>query len=159
MNVGSILVAGFAATIVLTTILEAGQGFGITRMSLPFLLGTILTPARDRAMVFGVGLHMAMGLVFALMYGLIFESLGHAGWQLGAAMGIVHACFVLTIGMAMIPGIHPHMVSEYYGPTPNRLLQPPGFLALNYGRRTPIVTFLAHVIYGAMLGAMYHMVP
>ena len=32
-----------------------------------------------------------------------------------------------------------------------------GFLALNYGRRTPLVALLAHVIYGAILGAFYHL--
>ena len=49
------------------------------------------------------------------------------------------------------------MVSEYFGPTPNRQLQPLGFLALNYGRRTPIVTFMSHVVYGAILGAFYQL--
>jgi hypothetical protein len=31
-------------------------------------------------------------------------------------------------------------------------LEPPGFLMLNYGRRTPIVSVLAHVAYGAIVG-------
>ncbi|CAN5650053.1 hypothetical protein BH23ACI1_BH23ACI1_31640 [soil metagenome] len=57
--------------------------------------------------------------------------------------------------MVLLPGMHPHMVSEYYGPTPNRLLQPPGFLALNYGHRTPYVALLAHMIYGAIIGGLY----
>jgi hypothetical protein len=51
------------------------------------------------------------------------------------------------------------MVSEYYGPTPNRLLQPPGFMALNYGRQTPIVTIAAHVAYGMIIGAFYELSP
>jgi hypothetical protein len=36
-------------------------------------------------------------------------------------------------------------------------LQPPGFLALNYGRRTPLVTVAAHLLYGAILGAFYRL--
>jgi hypothetical protein len=32
------------------------------------------------------------------------------------------------------------------------LLEPPGFLLLNYGRQTPVVTVLAHVAYGALVG-------
>jgi hypothetical protein len=155
VNLHAILLWGFAATVVLTTVMAAGQGFGFTRMSIPFLVGTIFTPARDRAMVVGVAFHFVNGLLFALFYATVFESLGRTGLWLGAAIGFVHAAFVLTIGMAVLPGLHPHMVSEYYGPTPNRLLQPPGFLALNYGRGTPIVTVLAHVVYGMIIGGLY----
>jgi hypothetical protein len=155
MNVSSILVAGFLATIALTTILSASQGLGYTRMSIPFLVGTIFTAGRDRAMVVGVAVHFVNGLVFALIYALGFEAVGRATILLGAAAGFVHAIFVLTIGMAVLPGLHPHMVSEYYGPTPNRLLQPPGFLALHYGRGTPVATILAHLVYGLVLGGLY----
>lgn len=157
MNLPGILLWGFAATIVLTTAMAAGQGLGYTRMSIPFMVGTIFTPARDRALVVGAAVHTANGLIFAVFYALLFESLGRATWWLGAIMGVLHGLFVLTVGMSIIPGIHPHMVSEYFGPTPNRLLQPPGFMALNYGRRTPIVTLIAHVLYGVILGAFYRL--
>ncbi|HET7617753.1 MAG TPA: hypothetical protein VFK20_04520 [Vicinamibacterales bacterium] len=155
MNVGSILLAGFAATILMTTMMAASQGLGYTRMSIPFLLGTIFTASRDRAMVFGVIVHTIDGLLFALLYGGLFELFGSATILVGAGMGVLHGLFVLTVGMLIIPGLHPRMVSEYYGPTPNRMLQPPGFLALHYGRGTPVVTLLAHVLYGAMLGGLY----
>lgn len=155
MNFPGILLAGFAATIVLSTTMAAGQGLGFTRMSIPFLVGTIFTPARDRAMVVGFLVHSLNGLIFAVLYALIFDALENATWWLGAGIGLVHALFVLTVGMTLLPGLHPHMVSEYFGPTPNRLLQPPGFLALHYGRRTPIVTIVAHVLYGAIVGAFY----
>jgi hypothetical protein len=157
VNFPSIILWGFVATLVLTTTMAAGQGLGYTRMSIPFLLGTIFTPARDRAMVVGVLVHMANGLVFGLLYAALLENLGWATWWLGAGIGLAQALFVLTVGMAMLPGMHPHMVSEYFGPTPNRLLQPPGFLALNYGRRTPIVTIIAHLAYGAIIGAFYEL--
>jgi uncharacterized oligopeptide transporter (OPT) family protein len=39
------------------------------------------------------------------------------------------------------------------------LLEPPGLMALNYGRKTPILTVLAHVVYGAILGAFYQLTP
>jgi hypothetical protein len=155
MNFSSILIAGFLATIVLTTIMSVSQGLGYTRMSIPFLVGTIFTAGRDRAMVVGVLVHFVNGFVFSLIYALGFEAVGNATVLLGAAAGFVHAIFVLTVGMVVLPGLHPHMVSEYYGPTPNRLLQPPGFLALHYGRGTPLVTILAHVVYGSMLGGLY----
>ena len=94
-------------------------------------------------------------LLRSLLYAAIFNQIGRSTIMLGAGMGFIQGAFVLTVGMVMLPGLHPQMVSEYYGPTPNRLLQPPGFLALHYGRGTPLVTMLAHVIYGAILGGLY----
>jgi hypothetical protein len=38
-----------------------------------------------------------------------------------------------------------------------RLIEPPGFLALHYGRRTPISVVVAHVVFGLMLGAFYRL--
>lgn len=155
MNLPSISLWGFAATLVLTITMSASQTWHLTRMSIPFLLGTILTPDRDRAMLFGLIVHLVNGWLFALVYALMFDSLGTATWWLGGGMGLLHALFVLMIGMPLIPALHPRMVSELAGPTPNRQLQPPGFMALHYGRRTPLVTLLAHVAYGAILGAFY----
>jgi hypothetical protein len=36
-----------------------------------------------------------------------------------------------------------------------RQLEPPGFLALNYGYQTPASVLVAHVAYGSILGAFY----
>jgi hypothetical protein len=44
------------------------------------------------------------------------------------------------------------MASERDGPNLDAVLEPPGLLALNYGRETPAVTLIAHIIYGAVLG-------
>jgi hypothetical protein len=127
MNWPSILLWGFAATAVLTVLMAASQSRGYTRMSIPFLLGTMVTPNRDRAMFAGLLLHMMNGWLFALVYALAFESWGRAAWWLGAGIGVVHGLFVLTVGMPSIPAMHPRMVSEYFGPTPNRQLQPRAF--------------------------------
>jgi hypothetical protein len=158
MNGPSILLWGFVATVVMSTIMAASQHLGYTRMSLPFLLGTMVTPNRDRALLLGLLVHIMDGWLFAVLYALAFESWDRASWWLGAGIGLVHAAFVLVVAMPMIPAMHPRMVSEYFGPEPNRQLQPPGVLALNYGRRTPVVTLVSHLVYGAILGAFYELV-
>jgi hypothetical protein len=155
MNLGSILLWGLMATVVLTTIMAASQGLGLTRMSMPFILGTMFTPDRNLAGPLGFGVHVLNGWLFALLYALAFEQLGRATWWLGAGIGLVHGLFVLVAVMSIIPGLHPRMASEQHGPTPTRQLQPPGFMALHYGRRTPAVTLLAHLAYGTLLGALY----
>ena len=78
-------------------------------------------------------------------------------WWIGALLGLAHALMVLTLGMSLMPGIHPRMASEQHGPNSNRQLEPPGFMALNYGLRTPISVFLAHAAFGAILGALYQL--
>jgi hypothetical protein len=155
VNLGSWLLWGFVATLVLTTLMAAGQGLRLTRMSLPYMLGTMLTPSRDRAKLAGFLLHLVNGWIFSLLYVAAFQSWGRQGPGLGAAIGFVHAAFVLTVGMRIVPGLHPRMASETQGPTVTRQLEPPGFLALNYGPQTPLLTVVAHVVFGAILGAFY----
>lgn len=147
------LVAGVLATGVLTLVMTASQGIGWSRISLPYMLGTIFSPRRGRAMAIGSLVHAVIGLLLALFYFLVFEVWGGAGWGRGAALGLLHGAFVLVVGMEILPAWHPRMASRHHGPTPTRQLEPPGFLALNYGWATPIVTLVAHLLYGAILGA------
>ena len=155
MDLGRVLLWGFAATTLLTTILRAGQALGLTRMDLPLLLGVMVTPDRDRAKAYGVLIHLVNGWLFALVYAAFFAALGTATWWLGAAIGLMHSLFVLLVGLPALPGLHPRMASDATGPEPTRQLEPPGFMAVNYGRRTALATILAHVVYGAVLGAFY----
>jgi hypothetical protein len=155
VNVPAWLAAGFTGTVLLTLVLAGSQGLGLTRMSLPYLLGTMIVPDRDRARVLGVVVHLVNGWIFSLAYTGLFHASGLFTWWAGAAAGAVHGAFVLAVGMPALPGIHPRMASATAGPTTTAPLEPPGFLARNYGTRTPIATFLAHVVYGAVIGAMY----
>jgi hypothetical protein len=152
---GGIALWGFVGTVVLTGLMSASQGLGLSRMSIPYMLGTMVTPDRDRAKIVGFGMHLVNGWLFALIYAAAFRSWRRATWWLGAGIGLVHALFVLMAALPLLPGLHPRMASEQQGPTPTRQLEPPGFLALHYGRRTPLVVLLAHLAYGAILGAFY----
>lgn len=155
MNVGSWLLWGFVATVVLTTVMAASQGMRLTRMNIPYMLGTMFTPDRDRAKLLGFVVHLANGWAFSLLYVAAFQAWRLATWWLGAAIGLVHAAFVLSAGMRIVPGLHPRMATEQQGPTVASQLEPPGFLALNYGVQTPLSVIVAHVLFGAILGAFY----
>jgi uncharacterized membrane protein YagU involved in acid resistance len=155
MNWQSWLLWGFVSTVVLTAILGGSQGLGVTRMNLPYLLGTMFTPSRDRAKLLGVLVHFVNGWIFSLIYIAAFHAWGMATAWLGALVGFVHASFVLTVLMSVLPGLHPRMANEQYGPTVVRQLEPPGFLAMHYGIQTPISVMVAHLIFGAILGAFY----
>lgn len=155
MNLASVVLWGFLATTVMAVLMSASQGLGLSRMSLPLILGTLLTADRGRAPLYGFLVHVANGWAFALVYALVFESLGRASWWIGGLLGLVHGLAVLLVLVPLLPGLHPRMASETTGPEPTRMLEPPGFLALNYGRRTPAITLIAHVAYGVILGVFY----
>ncbi len=157
MNIESILLWGFAATVVLTTVLATGQALGLTRIDMPFIVGTVLTPNRDRAKVIGYGMHIVNGWLFAIVYALFFEKVHRATWWFGGLLGALQGVVVLVALLPLLPGVHPRMVSDFRGPEPTRLLEPPGFLAVNYGRLTPLVTLVAHTLYGVVLGAFYQL--
>jgi uncharacterized membrane protein YagU involved in acid resistance len=157
MNWHGWLLWSFVATLALTSVMAGSQGLHLARMNLPYMLGSMFTPSRQRAKVIGFVLHLLNGWIFSLAYVAAFHSWGRATWWAGAAIGLVQAIFVLTVGVSLLPSLHPRMASEEKGPTVTRQLEPPGFLALNYGYQTPVSVLLAHVIYGAILGAFYSM--
>jgi hypothetical protein len=159
VSIQHVFLGGFLATIVLTTLSAAGQGLGFSRMSMPLLLGSVFTGNRHRANLIGFVLHFVAGWAFATLYALIFEQLRLATWWLGALIALGQASFLLVCLMPLLPWLHPRMASEDRGPNPTRQLEPPGFLALNYGRRTPLVTIAAHLAYGAVLGSFYVLSP
>ena len=88
----------------MTSVLAGSQALGLTRMNIPFMLGTMVTPDRDRAKVIGFGMHLINGWLFATIYAAAFRSWQRANWWLGALIGLVHALFVLTVAMSMLPG-------------------------------------------------------
>jgi uncharacterized membrane protein YagU involved in acid resistance len=155
MNVRGMLLWGFAGTTVLTTIMRTAQALGKTRIDLPLMLGLMFTGNRDRAKVYGFVVHLANGWLFAFVYAMLFQQVRRSSWWIGMLAGAVHAMFVLVIGMSLLPGLHPRMATDATGPQPTLELEPPGFLAMNYGRQTAIVTVVAHLIFGAILGAFY----
>jgi hypothetical protein len=147
------IVGGLLGTLVLTTILRASTELGWTRMDLPFLLGTAVTGDRVRAKAAGYALHFVFGLLFALAYYVIFAVTDHSGVLLGALLGLIHALFAGSVLVnVLLPVVHPRLGTGFDAAGSAPLLQPPGFLLLNYGRQTPLVTVVAHVVYGAIVG-------
>src|SRR5215216_4249494 len=105
------VVGGLAGTFVLTTMLRAASELGWTRIDIPFLLGTAFTADRVRAKAIGYSLHFVFGGLFAAT----------------AAVNV------------LLPVGHPRMGTGFDAAGSSPMLEPAGFLLLNYGRRTPLV--------------------
>lgn len=149
----AIVIWALVATAALSTILAGSQGLGLSRLSLSFLLGTFFTGNRHRAVALGAALYMLGAFIFAFGYFMLMALMGVANAWIGAVLGTFHGLFLLTAVLPVLPHLHPRMATEYDGPSRERRLEPPGFLGLNYGFRTPLTTVLGHAIYGAILGA------
>jgi hypothetical protein len=155
--IGSALVAGVLGTLVLSTIVQAASQLAMTRMDLALLLGTAVTDNRAKARAIGYCFHFVLGILFAFAYAGFFTVVGHSSWWMGALLGIIHAIFTATVLVnVMLPLVHPRMATPDTAANDIALIEPPGFLMLNYGRSTFVVTLAAHVAYGAVVGAVVH---
>jgi hypothetical protein len=155
MSFWGAMAGGFIGTLVLTTLLRAASELRLTRIDLPFLLGTVVTADRLRAKALGYLFHFFFGFFFALGYYAVFSALGGAGWLPGAALGLIHGLFTgSALVNVLLPVVHPRMGTPLSSIDSEALLEPPGFMMLNYGRGSPLASFVAHVAYGALVGGL-----
>lgn len=153
MTVFGALAGGLVGTAVLTTGLRLAQELGQTRMDIPFLLGTAFTGDRAKAKVLGYVLHALSGLVFALGYAFVFWASGASGWLFGAVLGLLHGLFAGGVLVnVLLPAVHPRMGRPWTDASEIPELEAPGFMLVNYGRATGVVTLALHVVYGAIVG-------
>jgi hypothetical protein len=152
VNLWSALVGGFAGTLVLTTVERAAGELRLTRMDLPFLLGTAFTDNRRRAKMYGYVLHFMGGLIFAMAYGAFFATIGWSSVVLGGLLGALQAGFNGTVLVTvLLPIAHPRIGTPDTAANETALIEPPGFLLMNYGRNAFLITLGSHIAYGAIV--------
>src|SRR5207237_6225562 len=101
----------------------------------------------------GYWFHCVIGMVFALLCGVFFHAVGYSSWWLGALLGGVQAVFTATVLLnAILPVVHPRIATPDTAANEVALVEPPGFLMLNYGRHTFLITPAAPLVHGAIGG-------
>jgi hypothetical protein len=94
-----------------------------------------------------------LGIGFAALYMAFFLAIGRSGWWIGALLGVLHALFIGTVLVnILLPIVHPRIGTPETAANETALLEPPGFLMLNYGRNTFLVTLATHIAYGTIIG-------
>lgn len=146
MRTGRAFVAGVVGGAVMSALMWMGRLMGMPA-NLEMMLGTMLGMAPGlMTWVIGFVMHLIISGLIALIYGWAFERLTHrAGWMIGAGFGVIHA-IIGGFAMGMMPAIHPMM------PQP---MQPPGAFMSNMGTMGVVAEFVLHMVYGAVVGAMY----
>lgn len=158
------LVAGLAATIVMSTMMIAAAKMGLTSMPpMTILMGSMMSGEPDRARLLGTMLHyLVMGtVVFGLAYAALFTAFDSASALTGGLIGAVHGLVVGGMAMPMMPAIHPRMsVARGDGPVASEeqgqvTLSAPGFFGVRWGAMTPVGIVLGHVVYGLIAALIY----
>jgi uncharacterized membrane protein YagU involved in acid resistance len=148
MDWGSIVFAGVLATAVMTVLMYVGRTLGM-QMDMPRMLGLMFTGPGNGGMVYGIGLmvHVMMGIMFAVVYALLFDAFGiGANWLWGGVFGAAHGVFA-GMAMAMMPVMHPRMGN-------GEVFAAPGPFGVNYGSMVPIGIIMLHVVYGVAIGVI-----
>jgi hypothetical protein len=149
MVVWGALAGGAVGATVVASGVRLAQELGWTRMDIPFLLGTIFTENRRVASIVGYFAHLVVGLGFALLYAAVFAATGLTTWWFGLLLGFVQAGFV----GGSLPAVHPRMGTPWTDAEETPLLEPPGFMLVNYGRSTMAITLVLQLAFGAIVGA------
>jgi len=153
VNLLAALAGGFVGTLVISTLLQLATELRLTRVDIPFLLGTAFTEERDEAKAVGYAIYALAGVAFSVVYWAVFSALGQASWWLGLLFGLLHGLFLGAVVMnILLPAVHPRMGSSSSAANDGSLIEPPGFMMLNYGAQTPAVSLVAHAAYGAIVG-------
>jgi len=150
---GAAILSGLVGGLVFLMVVYMGLGVGMTRMNFLRMLGTMLVPRANNAVVYGTGfaIHMMFSAIFGLVHAGILTAIGvtsvgqAAGWD--AVIGAVHGAAVLVALPVMLTMAHPLVRRGE--------LEAPGVALVGYGSMTPLGSLMAHVAFGLVTGALY----
>lgn len=116
----------------------------------------------------GLVMHFMNGVVFFVIYALLFDAFSIAGdtdvivW--GLIFGLVHGAIAGTM-LAVMPMMHPRMGDVAhaagrgidYGSSlgESDTLPEPGFFGLNKGAIMPVLILMMHAVYAGVAAAVY----
>jgi hypothetical protein len=148
MNIFGAIVAGIIGTIVITVVMAMSPKMGMPKMDIVGMLGAMFDPEGNRTL--GMGMHLMMGVVFAIIYALLWNAgIGTVGLVWGAIFGAVH----WLIAGAMMGGM-PMMHAGIKAGTVNA----PGlFMLHNGGVMAFMGGLMGHIIYGLVVALVYGM--
>lgn len=146
MKAGKAFVAGVIGGAAMSALMWMGRVMMDMPANLEMMLGTMFADPRPTAWTIGLIVHLMISGGIALIYAWGFEHVTHrAGWLVGAGFSIVHSLIAGTV-MGMMPAMHPRM------PEP---IMPPGAFMSSMGTTGVVMEFVLHLVYGAIVGAMY----
>ncbi len=107
MNILGSIVAGLLGTLVMTVLMYMAPRMGMPKMDIIGMLGTMFTASEGSARVLGTLAHFMMGVIFAIIYALLWSfGIGSPTWLWGLIFGAVHGVVAIVM-MPMMTKMHP----------------------------------------------------
>lgn len=146
MSILGAIVAGIVGTIVFTVVMNMAPQMGMPKMDIVGLLGSMFSPEGNR--ILGLGMHLMMGVVFALIYALLWGAgVGSVGLLWGAVFGAGH----WLVAGAMMGG----MGMMHAGVKAGTVEAPGIFMLHNGGVMAFMGGLIGHVIFGLVVALVY----
>lgn len=130
----------------MSLLMAIGRLMGM-EVNLEMMLGTMLglSPG-PLTWIVGFIMHLVISGLIAMLYALGFERVTHrADWKTGVLFSLVHI-LIGGIFMGLVPAMHPHIPET---------LPAPGYFLANHGTLGVVAFFILHMIFGAVVGAVY----
>ena len=141
-----IMLSGVLAGAVMTVLMAFARLAGLTTFNLERSFGLLLIgEGGNTTWIVGLIMHLAISMIFALIYAEGFRRLHLANPKIGAAFGVIH-WLAIGIFIGIMPSLRPVLA-----PT----LSEAGPFALHLGVFGFFFLLLVHLLYGAMVGSAY----
>jgi len=146
MNVIGAVIAGVFGTLVMSLVMAMAPSMGLPKMDIVGMLGSMLQ--RDGNRPLGWGIHFMMGIVFALIYAILWSiGIGAATLLWGLVFGAVH-----WLGAGLMMGGVPAMHAGVKAGT----VQAPGVFMLNTGGSMAFMGgLIGHLVFGLVVALVY----
>lgn len=129
------------------SVVAAGMRTAGIPIRIELLLGTLpgIAPG-PTAFLVGLAIHIAIGALWGLLYGWLFETVWvHGGAPTGCILAVIHASLIgILIGLT--PQFHP-FVPE--------VIADPGPYFANAGAKGVVAFYTLHLLFGAIVGGGY----
>ncbi|MFW6069388.1 MAG: hypothetical protein ACOC9E_07375 [Chloroflexota bacterium] len=146
MSILGAIVAGLIGTAVITIVMNMAPQMGMPKMDIVGMLGSMFSPEGNRTL--GLAMHLMMGIVFAIIYALLWNAgLGTVGLLWGALFGAGH----WIVAGAMMGG----MSMMHAGVKAGAVEAPGVFMVNNGGVMAFMGGLIGHVIFGLVVSLVY----
>lgn len=146
MSILGAIVAGLVGTVIITMVMNMAPQMGMPKMDIVGMLGSMFSPEGNRTV--GWAMHLMMGVVFAIIYALLWNTgLGSVGLLWGALFGAAH----WIVAGAMMGGM-----SMMHAGVKAGTVEAPGVFMLNSGGAMAFMGgLIGHIIFGPVVALVY----
>lgn len=140
--------AGMLGALVMTIMTDASRAMGLIDANMSRYQGCVVLGRMEgmAPLLTGLALHLSIGAVMALGYAVLFEFIGAAGWWRGATIGAVH-WIMAGLAFPLLDRMNRCVVDGR--------IRGFGIMGRNYGPMMVAGLMAGHVVFGAIVGALY----